>query len=54
MFPQASVRVLPDFSSDHQPIKLDTMGEKFGSFKPFKFEAMWARDVRSHWVVKRA
>lgn len=54
MFPQASVRVLPDFSSDHQPTKLDTMGEKFGSFKPFKFEAMWARDVCSHWVVKRA
>ena len=48
-----SVLSLSDCLSNHCLIVLDTLGEK-DLFKPFKFEAVWTHDIRSHWVIKHA
>ncbi|PON61378.1 Endonuclease/exonuclease/phosphatase [Trema orientale] len=54
LFPRATLRVFPAIGSDHSPIMLNTMGDMSFLKQPFKFEAIWARDLRSHLVVKSA
>lgn len=54
MFPRSLVRNIADSVSDHCSIVLDTNGDNGGGIKPFHFEAIWTRDIRSHWVVKAA
>ncbi|KAL5545865.1 hypothetical protein UlMin_005552 [Ulmus minor] len=54
LFPNAEMKILPQNSSDHSPILLNS--EDCSSFvrRPFQFEAIWTHDRRSHWVVKHA
>ncbi|PON97135.1 Endonuclease/exonuclease/phosphatase [Trema orientale] len=53
-FPRALVKNIADSVSDHCPIVLDTNGGSEEGFKPFRYEAMWVRDIRSHWIVRVA
>uniref|UniRef100_A0A2N9ISI0 CCHC-type domain-containing protein n=1 Tax=Fagus sylvatica TaxID=28930 RepID=A0A2N9ISI0_FAGSY len=54
MFPKAGIRHLVASNSDHKPILLDTHLENSRGRRPFRFEAMWARDECSIDVVERA
>ena len=54
VFSNSSVRTLVDCISDYAPILLNTTGITSIGYKPFQFEAIWAKDVWSHWVVQRA
>ncbi|PON38185.1 hypothetical protein PanWU01x14_314780 [Parasponia andersonii] len=47
-FPNASVKNIADCTSDHTLILLDTSSAAYEVFKPFKYEAMWAKDIHSH------
>ncbi|PON77747.1 hypothetical protein PanWU01x14_025030 [Parasponia andersonii] len=42
------------WSLDCAAILLNAAGFNVIGFKPYQFEAMWTKDVKSHWVVKRA
>ena len=53
-FPTARLRHLSALSSDHKPIWLcldDIRNRFFRPSKPFRFEAMWLKDVRCEGVV---
>ena len=54
MFPKAGIKHLVAPTSDHKPILLDTYFENNILNKPFRFEAMWARDSECEVVVDQA
>ncbi|KAF4349270.1 hypothetical protein F8388_024237 [Cannabis sativa] len=54
LFPSAVINHLPTMASDHRPILLDTNAGVNCKRRLFKYENMWARDIRSFWVVKEA
>ena len=54
MFPKAGIRHLVASNSDHKPILLDTHLENNRGRRPFRFEAMWARDESSIDVMEKA
>ena len=54
MFPKAGVRHLIAPSSDHLPIMHDTHLEICNLDRPFRFEAMWARDPSCAEVIDNA
>jgi hypothetical protein len=54
LFPKAGVRHLVAPNSDYNPILLDTHLESSKGSRPFRFEAMWARDESSIEVVEKA
>ncbi|KAL5571935.1 hypothetical protein UlMin_021532 [Ulmus minor] len=53
-FPNASIRALPQITSDHNPQILHYFGQDSFAKRPFRFEAIWTKDKRSHWVVNQA
>ncbi|KAL5538574.1 hypothetical protein UlMin_045893 [Ulmus minor] len=53
-FPNASIRMLPQTTSDHNPQILYCFGQNSFAKRPFRFEAMWTEDERSYWVVNQA
>uniref|UniRef100_A0A7N2MCG6 Uncharacterized protein n=1 Tax=Quercus lobata TaxID=97700 RepID=A0A7N2MCG6_QUELO len=54
LFPKARVKHLIASTSNHAPIILDTHLDWFVRAKPFRFEAMWARDESSFGIVEKA
>ncbi|KAM6583680.1 hypothetical protein CsatB_010682 [Cannabis sativa] len=54
LYPSAITHVLSAATSDHRPILLDTKGGVNCSKSQFKYELMWGRDPKCHWVVKNA
>ena len=54
LFPKAGIRHLMAPNSDHNPILLDTHLDLYKGIKPFRFEAMWARDKSSVEIVDQA
>uniref|UniRef100_A0A2N9J298 CCHC-type domain-containing protein n=1 Tax=Fagus sylvatica TaxID=28930 RepID=A0A2N9J298_FAGSY len=54
LFPRVGIQHLSTPNSDHNPIILDTYLELRNGVRPFKFEAMWARDESSSEVVDKA
>ncbi|KAL5562053.1 hypothetical protein UlMin_031800 [Ulmus minor] len=53
-FPNASIRMLPQTTSDHNPQILYCFGQVYFAKRLFRFKAMWTKDKRSHWVVNQA
>ncbi|KAL5576493.1 hypothetical protein UlMin_018192 [Ulmus minor] len=53
-FPNASIRMLPQTTSDHNPQILYCFGQHSFAKRHFRFEAMWMEAKRSHWVVNQA
>ncbi|KAL5537661.1 hypothetical protein UlMin_045497 [Ulmus minor] len=53
-FPNASIKMLPQTTSDHNPQILYCFGQNSFAKRPFHFEAMWTKDKRSYWVVNQA
>ncbi|KAL5568745.1 hypothetical protein UlMin_025320 [Ulmus minor] len=54
LFPNTSIKLLPQSTSDHNPQVLHCFGKHVLSKRPFRFEAAWVEDQRSHWVVNQA
>ncbi|KAL5561445.1 hypothetical protein UlMin_031192 [Ulmus minor] len=54
LFPNASIELLPQTSSDHNPQVLSCFGQDCSIRRPFRFEAAWIEDQRSFWVVNHA
>uniref|UniRef100_A0A2N9GPX3 Reverse transcriptase zinc-binding domain-containing protein n=1 Tax=Fagus sylvatica TaxID=28930 RepID=A0A2N9GPX3_FAGSY len=54
LFPNAGVRHLTTPNSDHNPILLDTHLDMGKGVRPFRFEAMWAKEESSVAVVEKA
>ncbi|KAL5566496.1 hypothetical protein UlMin_029660 [Ulmus minor] len=54
LFPNASIELLPQTSSDHNPQVLNCFGQQCSVKRPFRFEAAWIEDQRSFWVVNHA
>ncbi|KAL5568629.1 hypothetical protein UlMin_025204 [Ulmus minor] len=54
LFPNADMKILPQNSSDHSLVILNFEGCPLFIRRPFHFEAICARDRRSHWVVEHA
>ncbi|PON81065.1 Endonuclease/exonuclease/phosphatase [Trema orientale] len=52
LFPKALVRNVAETTSDHYLVVLNTNGDRGEGVTPFRFEAMWTLDIRSHWVVR--
>lgn len=44
-FPNAFVKTISNCASDHLPLVLDTIGDSCNSYKPFKFKAIWCKDI---------
>ena len=53
-FPNASIRMLLQTTSNHNPHILYCFGQNSFAKRPFRFEAMWTEDKRSYWVVNQA
>ncbi|KAL5569499.1 hypothetical protein UlMin_026074 [Ulmus minor] len=53
-FPNASIRMLPQTTSDHNLQILYCFGQNSFAKRPFRFEAMCTEDKRSYWVVNQA
>ncbi|XP_060961002.1 uncharacterized protein LOC133031503 [Cannabis sativa] len=53
-YPSGITHALSAATSDHRPILLDTNGGANCSKSQFKYELMWGRDPKCHWVVKNA
>ncbi|KAL5583173.1 hypothetical protein UlMin_015615 [Ulmus minor] len=53
-FPNASIELLPQTSSNHNPQVLSCFGQQSSVKRPFRFEAAWVEDQRSFWVVNHA
>ncbi|KAL5564014.1 hypothetical protein UlMin_033761 [Ulmus minor] len=51
LFPNASILILPRTTFDHNPQVLHYFGQQYFAKRPFRFEAAWVEDQRSHWVV---
>jgi hypothetical protein len=54
LFPKVGVRHLTAPNSEHNPILLDTHLELSKGSRPFRFEAMWAREEPSFEMVEKA
>ncbi|KAL5556427.1 hypothetical protein UlMin_038663 [Ulmus minor] len=54
LFPNVDVKILPQTSSDHSPVVLNFDGCSTFLKRSFRFEAIWTRDKRSHWVVEHS
>ncbi|KAL5567063.1 hypothetical protein UlMin_030227 [Ulmus minor] len=46
LFPNASLKILPQSTSDHNPLVLYCFGQQGFSWRPFRFEAAWVEDQR--------
>uniref|UniRef100_A0A2N9HH03 Reverse transcriptase domain-containing protein n=1 Tax=Fagus sylvatica TaxID=28930 RepID=A0A2N9HH03_FAGSY len=53
-FPKANVIHLGAINSDHCPLLIDTNPEDSFSPRPFRFEAVWAKDPRCYEVINQA
>ena len=53
-FPNASVFHLGAINSDHAPLLIDTNPADDFCPRPFRFEAMWVRDLRCGGVIRKA
>ncbi|KAL5537352.1 hypothetical protein UlMin_045880 [Ulmus minor] len=54
LFPNASIQILPQTTSDYNPQVLHCFGQQSYAKRPFWFEAAWVEDQRSYWVVNHA
>ncbi|KAL5578128.1 hypothetical protein UlMin_019827 [Ulmus minor] len=54
LFPNASIKLLPQSTSDHNPQVLYCFGQHTFAKRPFIFEAAWVEDQRSYWVINQA
>lgn len=50
IYPQATVRHLPAYKSDHKPILLHTFPFYPSRLKPFQFKEMWIRILQLVWL----
>ena len=53
-FPKAAVYHLGALNSDHRPFLVDTNPADYFSPRPFRFEAVWAKDPRCFEVINKA
>ncbi|KAL5582142.1 hypothetical protein UlMin_014584 [Ulmus minor] len=53
-FPNASIQLLLQTTSDHSPQVLRCLGQNAFVKRSFLFEAAWVEDPRSYWVVNHA
>ena len=53
-FPKANVIHLSAVNSDHCPLLIDTNPQDSFSPRPFRFEAVWAKDPRCYEVINQA
>ncbi|KAL5562082.1 hypothetical protein UlMin_031829 [Ulmus minor] len=53
-FPNASIQLLPQATSDHFPQVLRCFGQNSYVKRLFRFEAAWVEDPRNYWVVNHA
>ncbi|KAL5556672.1 hypothetical protein UlMin_038908 [Ulmus minor] len=54
IFPNASIKLLPQSSSDHNLQVLSCYGHNSFAKRLFRFEVAWVEDQRSSWVVNQA
>ncbi|XP_043694226.1 uncharacterized protein LOC122644928 [Telopea speciosissima] len=53
-FDNASVQIRPTFSSDYNPVLVDTIGKVYYGIWPFRFEAMWAHDPSCKSIIAQS
>ncbi|KAL5581581.1 hypothetical protein UlMin_014023 [Ulmus minor] len=53
-FPDATLQLLPQTTSDHHPQLLSCFGHNVFAKRQFRFEAAWVEDWRSYWVVNHS
>ncbi|KAL5582584.1 hypothetical protein UlMin_015026 [Ulmus minor] len=54
LFPNASIKLLPQTTSNHNPYVLHCLGQHSFVKRPFHFETGWVEDHRKFWVVNHA
>lgn len=53
-FPNTDIKILPQTVSNHSLVILKSEGYSSFLQRPFRFEAIWTYDRKSHWVVEHA
>ncbi|XP_062094135.1 uncharacterized protein LOC133800199 [Humulus lupulus] len=54
LFPIVMVTNIPTTSSNHNPILLDSLGDKDNVFRMFRYENTWFQNSRCIWAVRKA